>query len=158
MFFKPLTNKTTAKLKTELKYKLFFWNKLYGLIDERITHKLDYIPESWIVIQFSSLHSHLIYDTIAFNDPLYKNLQKSHLQIQQMSLESTDFPTKNRDMKVAYKEYFRIKSMKFSNWSINHVKRVFVFTIQIPNHNIFLATNLIFIRRNQLRWRKKCIL
>jgi len=46
MFFKKLTKKTLIKGKTEAKYDFIFWNKLYGRVDEEITHKLDYIPEN----------------------------------------------------------------------------------------------------------------
>lgn len=155
MFFLNLTKKTIAKRKIELKYKLFFWNKLYGLLDEQITHKLDYIPETWIVMHFSSLHSSMVYDTQAFAEPLYMNAQETPLQIQQISLDYTEFPLKKRNLNFVIREYSRIQLSRRAQWVYNGGKKGIVFTIQIPNYNIFLATNLVFLMRKRVRRSKK---
>jgi hypothetical protein len=151
MFFKRLTKRTIIKGKTELKYNFFFWNKLYGRVDEEITHKLDYIPENWIATQFSSLHSALVYDTQTFVEQSYMNPNQICLQIKHMGLDYTRFPTKKRNIDLLLREYLRIRTLKKSTFMQTLNKRHLVFTAQIPSHTIFLATNFVFLRRRQLK-------
>jgi len=153
MFFAPLTKKTIIISKKELKYKLFFWNKFYGLLKEQITHKLDYIPESWIVAQFSSLHTALVYDTQTIAEFIYMNVKKVNLQIKQMSLDYAQFPSQNRNLDLIVREYSRIRFLKNSIFMFNRYRKGFILTVQIPNYNAFLTTNLIFILRKQIKIR-----
>jgi len=118
-------------------------------LDEQVTHKLDYIPESWIVTQFSSLQLALLYDTQTLAEFFYMDCQKLYLQIKQMSFDYSEFPLKTRNHSLLLQEYARIRFLQQSKQMLNMSKRDVIFKIKILNHNIFLSTNTIFVRRAQ---------
>ena len=124
-------------------------------MDEQVTHKLDYIPENWIVTRFSYLQTALLYDTQTLAEFLYMNPQNLYLQIKQMSYDFSEFPSKNRNRSLLLLEYQRVLSLQQSEQALNRSKKDTIFKLQIPNHNIFLETNTIFFRRTQLKRQSK---
>jgi len=157
MFFVKPTKKSIIKEKTELKYKFFFWNKFYGLLEEQITHKLDYIPESWVVTQFSSLHPGLVYDTQGLVEFLYTDVYKMNMQLKNMRMDYIPLPTQDRNLNLINREYCRIQLLKqHSSFRLKKDCRGGVFTLKIPGHTVFMATNLVFIQRKQIKKYKKC--
>lgn len=156
MFFKKLTKKTALKRKIELKYKFFFWNKCYGSIDAPITHKLDYIPEEWMVTGFSSLQASLVYDTQTFIEFSYNNPKQLVLKLQNMSFDQEQlFPSLTRNLDLIIREYTRIHLTHKNNNIPKIFKQHSIFIIDIPLHNIFLSTNLFFIQRSLLYYNYK---
>lgn len=119
---------------------------MHGLLVEQVTHKLDYIPENWLVTQFSSLHTELVYDTQTFAEFFYVDPFKNFLQIQQMSLDNTRFPTKNRNRELLLREYTRVRLIKKSNYMlVRPQKNPLLLLVTLPKHHMFLCTNLIFL-------------
>jgi len=153
MFFTKITKKTINKEKMELKSDLIFWNKFYGFLEENVTHKLDYIPENWIVTQFSALQIYQIYDTQGLVEFAYMDTNKISLQIKQMQLDYKRLPLLERTLDIANREYYRVNLLKRSK-SKKICKHLF-FKLQPPSYHVFFATNLVFIKRKIVRLRKK---
>jgi len=163
MFFIRLTKKTLINSRRDLKFKYVFWNKLRGELCEVVTHKIDYIPDSWIVTQFSSLHPSLVYDTDTFTEFFYLDPSKLFLQINQMSLDDTWLPSKNRNIPILSREYRRVYLIRESN-NANQLlarsksglqKNPLLLLRAIPNQYLFLTTNFIFLWRSQIRKKRQ---
>jgi len=154
MFYKKLTKKT-RKNQRALRYKLIFWNQLYGVCDAPITHKLDYIPEQWLVFGFSSLHKSLVYDTQSLCQYNYNTLNCLNLQIGNMAWDYDQlFPTLERNAAPVKREYKRIQRYYVNNSFDTSYPNKVIFQISCPFYNVFLATNSTFVRRRLLQRHK----
>ena len=173
MFFTKLTRKTHLKRKKELKYKLLFWNPLYGVSDAILTHKLDYLPEEWFVVQCSSLQPALVYDIQTINEGLYSNLNALALNIQSMTIEHKIFPPLDRTIAIVDREYFRVRRTHKRHgfrynlrqeqlWKFNYVifdsfltaNTVFAYRLKKINFKpfLFLYKKVTLLNGNESRW------
>jgi len=152
MFFIKLTRKTHLKRKNELKYKLLFWNQLYGLSDAILTHKLDYLPEEWFVVMFSSLQTPLIYDIQTVSEGLYMNFNKLALNIDSMSIDYKMFPSLDRTLELVSREYFRVRLIRKQSRVKNAiVRQTQAYKFKYVIFDSFLVTNTIFAYRLKLK-------
>lgn len=113
MYFKKLPNNKFLETKYNWKYKSLFWNQTWGIVDAPITHKIDYIPESWTVSHVSGLQKNLVYDSASlYSYYKYYNPKKIFLQSKQMLWDRESFPTLKRNNIIYYREYTRIQWLK----------------------------------------------
>jgi len=147
MFFTKLTRKTQLKGKKELKYKLLFWNYLYGLSDANLTHKLDYLPEDWFVVNLSALHMPLIYDMQTMNESLYYNFNGLSLKIKNMSIDYNKFPSLDRMSDLVTNEWLRIRLIRDQQKLKHNWRQEKRWKFNYILYDSFLATNTIFLHR-----------
>jgi len=147
MFYKKLTRKTKKDSKT-LRYKLLFWNIMYGGCDAPITHKLDYVPEQWIVFGFSSLHNSLVYDKQSLFQPLYQDISRLTLRISNMSWDyDQEFPAMERNIALVQREHLRVKLLAKNVAYPECTSNKIIFKLGCPFYNIYLATNTVLVKR-----------
>ena len=147
MFYKPLTKRTKKDQQT-LRYNLIYKNGLYGVCDEHLTHKLDYIPEQWLVFYFSSVYKELVYDTQSLYQIFYSDMNKLNLKINSMSWDYDHvFPPMERNSSLVKNEYGRIRTLVKSTFILKTRHSKVIFRIVCPFYNIFISTNTRFLRR-----------
>lgn len=139
-----LTKKTRPKEKLQLRYEFFLWNRIYGLCNEVMTHRLDYIPEDWVITNFSILQTHMVYDSATITSLyLYLDPVKVFLKIKEMYLDLEEFPYMERTRSLFLTEYIRVRLLQKCSKIL--IKRSSL--LEAPNliHNL---NSLLFLKSN----------
>lgn len=147
MFFQKTYKKRVSRAKIELRYKFVYWAKFHGLLDEMVTHKLDYIPESWFVVGFSSLQNSWIYDTHSLAESAYADLPKLPLSLTEMQADYDLVPASQRNVMRVQHEYARMFGLKVP-YKTRKESQEFLFTF---NGITFLHTNRLFVNKRIVR-------
>jgi len=150
LFFKELVKSTLQLKYVALRYQLLFWNSVQAVLALSETHSLDYVADFWVVSEISSIHKHMVYDSVTFFE--YCDPLALFLRIKEMTIEFDLFPSMTRSFTIVKEEFVRVKfALKFNKES-NVIKEKNLF---FCFGQTFVSLDRLNIRANKRVKRKK---